>query len=105
MENYIRYVVTKYRHSTPFKPQLSPHKQRIINYGAKTQFYPDNDTRPNLDLAGIRRVQGIVGSLLYYLIAVNNKTLDGLRSIGTQHDAATEDTAAAVHQLLYYVAT
>ena len=37
--------------------------------------------------------------------AVNNKLLVVLSSIGAQQAAATEDTAAAIEQLLDYVAT
>ena len=89
----------------PSKPQLSPYKHRKINCGAKSQFAPDEDTSPHLDLSGICRVQGIVGFLLYYARAVNNNILVSLISIGTEQAAATEDTAVAVHQLLDYVAT
>ena len=84
MENYIRDILTKYGHTIPSKPQLSPHSHRGINCGAKTQFAPDDNTSPNLDLDGMRRVQGIMGSLLYYARALNNKILVGLSSIGTQ---------------------
>ena len=37
--------------------------------------------------------------------AVNNKLLVALSAIGAQKSAATEDTAAAIKQLLDYVAT
>ena len=37
--------------------------------------------------------------------AVNNKLLVALSKIGTQQAAATSDTAAAIGQLLDYVAT
>ena len=84
MENYIRDVLTKYGHPMPLKTQLFPHKNRKINYGAKNQFDPDNDTSPNLDLAGVRRVQGIEGTLLYYERSVHNKILISLSSIGNQ---------------------
>ena len=54
---------------------------------------------------GIKRIQGIVGALLYVGRAVNNKLLVALSAIGAQQAAATEDTAAAIEQLLEYVAT
>ena len=54
MQNYIRDVLTKYVHPMPSRPQLLLHKHRKINYGTKTQFSPDEDTIPNLDLDGIR---------------------------------------------------
>ena len=87
------------------KPQLSPHKHREIQYGAKIQTAIDVDTSPTLDAKGIKRVQQIVGALLYYARAVDNKLLVALNAIGMQQLAATEETDKAISQLLDYVAT
>ena len=46
-----------------------------------------------------------MGALLYVVRAVNNKLLVALSAIGSQQAAATEETAAAIEQLLDYVAT
>ena len=46
-----------------------------------------------------------MGALLYVGRAVNNKLLVALSAIGAQQAAATEDTSAAIEQLLDYVAT
>ena len=45
---------------------------------------PDVDTSNPLDAKGIKRVQQIVGSLLCYARAVDNKLLVALTAIGTQ---------------------
>ena len=63
------------------------------------------DTSPPLNEEGIKRIQGIVGALLYVGRAVSNKLLVVLSAIGAQETAAIEDTAAAIEQLLDYVAT
>eukprot|EP00804_Cyclotella_cryptica_P028768 CCRYP_018720-RA/>CCRYP_018720-RA protein AED:0.37 eAED:0.37 QI:0/0/0/1/0/0.25/4/0/1148 len=105
MDTYISALLLKYDHPRPRKPQHAPHKHREIIYGAKEQLLPDNDTSPPIDAAGIKRIQGIVGSLLYYARAVDNKLLVALSTISSQQTAATQNTAAAVHQLLDYVAT
>eukprot|EP00804_Cyclotella_cryptica_P004183 CCRYP_014549-RF/>CCRYP_014549-RF protein AED:0.42 eAED:0.42 QI:0/-1/0/1/-1/1/1/0/277 len=105
MDTYISALLLKYDHPRPHQPQHAPHKHRKIIYGAKEQLLPDNDTSPALDAAGIKCIQGIVGSLLYYARAVDNKLLVALSTISSQQTAATQDTAAAVHQLLDYVAT
>ena len=65
----------------------------------------EDDTSAPLDTAGIKRVQGIVGALLYYSRAVDNKLLVALNAIGAQQAAATEATVAAISKLLDYVAT
>ena len=98
---YIRGVLAKYGHPTPTKRQLPPHKNQDIVYGTKKKFIPDKDTIPNIDEAGIWRVQGIVGELLYYASAVENKLL---MDLSTHQAAATKGTYVATHQLLNYVA-
>jgi hypothetical protein len=105
MNGYIAVLLLKYNHTPPRKPQHSPHKHRDITYGAKTQLTPEEDTSPPLDAAGVKRIQGIVGSLLYYARAVDNKLLTTLSAIGAQQAKATENTRNAVDQLLDYVAT
>ena len=60
------------------------------------------DTSPPLNEKGIK---SIVGALLYVGRAVNNKLLVALIAIGAQQAAETEETEAAIEQLLDYVAT
>ena len=105
MDEYIRDLLFREGHKAPAKPQLSPHRHREIIYGAKQQHAPTEDTSSSLNEAGIKRVQRIVGALLYYARAVDNKILVALSAIGSQQASATENTAAAVNQLLDYVAT
>eukprot|EP00804_Cyclotella_cryptica_P026150 CCRYP_013039-RC/>CCRYP_013039-RC protein AED:0.28 eAED:0.28 QI:0/0/0/1/0/0.66/3/0/379 len=64
---------------------------------------PDNS--PPLPTEGIKRVQGIVGALLYYARAVDNKLLHALSDIGTEQASATSRTNDKVNQLLDYCAT
>eukprot|EP00804_Cyclotella_cryptica_P009897 CCRYP_014166-RA/>CCRYP_014166-RA protein AED:0.44 eAED:0.44 QI:0/-1/0/1/-1/1/1/0/170 len=66
MEDYIDAVLTKYIHQRPKRPVLSPYKAAPIIYGAKIQYTDEADTSPALDILGIKRIQGIVGALLYY---------------------------------------
>ena len=90
---------------TPKKSQYSPHKHRPIDYGATQQLVQPTDTSPLLNEKGIKIIQGIVGALIYMGRAVNNKVLVALSAIGAQQAASTEDTEAAIEQLLDYVAT
>ena len=63
------------------------------------------DTIPSLDDKGIKRFQVVIGALLYVEIAFNNKLILALSAIGSQKAAETVETAEAIEQLLYYVAT
>lgn len=97
MNKYIDTLLLKYNHPKPRKLQHAPHKHRNIIYGTKEQLLPDENTSPPLDKAGIKQIQGIVGFLLYYARAVDNKLLVTLSTISSQQTTATQNTAAAVH--------
>jgi hypothetical protein len=105
MPDTIKDIRLKYGHTLPTKPQHAPHKHRKIVYGAKVQLSPEEDTSAPLDAAGIRRIQGIIGSLLYYAWDVDNKLLMTLSALGAQQAAATINMRTAVDQLLDYIAT
>ena len=105
MYGYIANLLLKYGHKAPAKTQLSPHCHHEINYGSKEQLVAEEDTSPKLNNEGIKRVQAIVGALLYYSRAVHNRLLVGLSAIGSQQAAATEQTTAAIDQIIDHVAT
>ena len=106
MNGYIDDVRTRFGHPDPKKPEHSPHQHREIIYGAKEQFTNnDIDTSPLLDAAGIKWCQGVIGSLLYYARAVDNKLLMTLSSIAATQASATENTRAEINKLLNYCAT
>ena len=105
MDGYILDLRNKYGHLTRKKPQYSPHKHRPIDYVAQQKIVQPTDTSPPLNYKGIKRVQGIVGDLLYVGRAVNNKLLVALSDIGSQQGGSTEESADAIEQLLDYVAT
>eukprot|EP00804_Cyclotella_cryptica_P009972 CCRYP_015404-RA/>CCRYP_015404-RA protein AED:0.29 eAED:0.29 QI:0/0/0/1/1/1/2/0/498 len=103
MKEHIATLLVKYNHPLPKKRQLSPFKATPIVYGAKT--YADPDNSPPLPTEGIKGVQGIVGALLYYARAVDNKLLHALSDIGTEQASATSRTNNKINQLLDYCTT
>ncbi len=105
MPGYIENLLIKFKHPHPHKPRLSPYKCLPISYGAKAQLTPEADTSELLDEHRKRRIQEIVGSLLYYARVVNNKLLVALSAIVARQAFATIATEQAVHLLLDYVAT
>ena len=60
---------------------------------------------PSLDDKVIKRVQAIVGALLFYGKEVDNKVFVDLNTIGTQQTASTESTNEAIDHLLDYLST
>ena len=98
-------VLNKYDHPLPSKPQQAPNKHCEITYIVKQQLVPDNKTSPALDISGIRRVQDIIGEILYYEQVIDNKILVTLSKIGNQQAKATEATDTDINKLMGYVAT
>jgi hypothetical protein len=99
-------VRARYGHPTPTKPVHSPHLHREIIYGAKEQYATsDIDTTPPLNAAGIKWCQGVIGSLLFYARAVDNKLLMTISAIGASQASATESTLNEINKLLDYCTT
>ena len=71
---------------------------------SRLQMAPVDDSEP-LPPKGIRRVQSIVGSILYYARALNSIMLPALNDIGSKQAAATTDTTKQCTMLLNYAAT
>jgi len=105
MPGYIENLLIKFKHPRPTKRCLSPYKCLPISYGAKAQLTPEADSSELLDEHIKRRIQEIVGLLLYYARVVDNKLLVALSAIADCQAYATTATEQAVHLLLDYVAT
>jgi hypothetical protein len=105
MPGYIERALARFQHPKPKKPQHNPYKYLQPEYGVKVQYAPDADTSPFLDAAGKKRVQEILGTLLYYARAVDPTMLVTISSLSTQQANPTTNTMAAVNHLLDYCAT
>jgi hypothetical protein len=105
MPGYIFNIFTRYKHLMPTKHQLSPHKHHKITFGQTTQLTHVDSYSPPLSTEGVKRVQGIIGTLLHYACAVDNKLLASLSTLSSQQATATEATNVAMNQLLNYLAT
>lgn len=103
MPGYIEKALQKFAHQKPNQPCDAPHEYRKMEYGPP-QCIP-NDESPELDKKGIRRIQEIVGMLLFYARCVNNTMLPALNAIAMTQAKATETVAKRVAHLLNYAAT
>ena len=74
-------------------------------YSAKEKLTHEDDKSLPLDNQGIKRIQGIIGTLFYYGIGVENKLLVDISSIRSQQATATKRTKEPINQLLDYCAT
>ena len=105
MPKYLQTSLHKFQHPAPKLPQHAPHSWVKPTYGAHVQYALDNDSSPLLPSKTINLVQQIVGTLLYYSIAVNPTMLTALGSITAQQAKVTEKTYDNTLWLLNYAAT
>jgi hypothetical protein len=105
MPNYIHKALQRFEHPTPKKPQHSPHSWIKPNYGAKKQMTTEPDTGTLLDPKQVKRLQQIIGVLLYYARAVDSTMLVALGSLAAAQTKATTNTMRDANQLLDYVCT
>eukprot|EP00956_Cyclotella_meneghiniana_P014140 scaffold21040_cov41-Cyclotella_meneghiniana.AAC.5 len=105
LPGYIEKVLLRFGHKKPDKPQHCPFQPNPKKFGKDAQDPLPTDDSKKLDLKGIRRVQQIVGSLLFYARAIDNIILPALSTIASSQANATEQTLKQCEQLLDYCAT
>ncbi len=104
MLGYIKKKLQEYGHIMPKRLQTCPYSPEPKQFGTEAQAPLPADTTPKLDAKGIKRVQQIVGSILYYARAVDMTVLMALSSIAVEQTKATERTMDKCTQLLDYLA-
>jgi len=103
MPGYIDRALKRFQHPQPRRPEHAPHAWQKPTYGAKTQFVPEPDATPALDAANTKRVQEVIGMLLYYVRAVDAMMLTALGTLATQQAKGIQATMEAhITKLLHY---
>jgi hypothetical protein len=105
MPGYIKKKIQEYGHLVPNRTQKNPYLPKPKKFGSKVQAPLPPENTPKLDAKGIKHIQQIVGSILYYAQAVDMRVLMDLSSIATKQTKATEKTMGRCIQLLDYLAT
>ena len=90
MTNYIQISLHKFQHPAPKHPQHAPHSWSKPNYDSHVQYATDDNSSPLLPAKTINLFQQIVGTLLYYLIAVDPTILAALVSISAHQSKGAE---------------
>ena len=81
MPGYIKKKLQEYEHVMPKKLQTCPYSPEPKQFGTEAQAPLPPDSSPTLDKKGIKQVQQIVGSILYYARAVDMTVLMALSLI------------------------
>jgi hypothetical protein len=105
MPRYINNVLQRFQHPVPSSPQNGPYKPFPKKYGTAAQDPIPTDASASLDSDGQKRIQQIVGALLYYARAVDNTILLSLSAIASEQSHPTQLTHARCLQLLDYCAS
>ena len=105
MPGYIDKLLARFNHKPPHKPQHSPHAAPPRFFGIDAQKPVEHDLLPILPPDRIKRIQQIIGTIMYYARAVDLTTLVALSSIASEQTSATADTEKRVLQLLDYLHT
>jgi hypothetical protein len=105
MPGYIVNALHKIQHKTPDRPQHAPYPARTPHYGSKVQLTPEILDSPVITPQGKKRIQQVVGALLYYDRAIDSTITRAISSLASQQATATEDTEATLIHLLKYCAT
>ena len=98
-------MLHKYQYLPPKRAQHSPNLWNRLTYGATQQLTKAPDTIYPLELSEVKRIQKIVGTLLYYARAVDATMLVALGTISSKQANATQTTSICVNQLLDYCHT
>ncbi len=84
----------EYEHIMPRKLQMCPYLLEPKKFGTEAQAPLPHDFTPKLDKNGIKHVQKIVRSILYYARAVDMTVLIALSSITVEQTKGIEKTMA-----------
>ena len=105
MPGYVQKQLTKYNHPAPSKPQHCPYEPSPIKYGSASQAVLPQDDSPPLDKDGIKYLQQVIGSFLYYCRATDTTIPHALSELASEQTHATQNTLKKCKQFLDYMAT
>ena len=105
MPGYIAAALQKFAHPTPSRPQDSPHAWAKPVYGAIQQLTSAPDDSEPIDADETKRLQRVLGTLLFYARAVDGSMLVALGTLGAAQTKGTRQTIKALKHLLNYAAS
>jgi hypothetical protein len=102
---YIKKKLQEYGHVIPSRLQMCPYSLEPKQFESKAQAPLPPNASPKLDDKGIKRIQQIAGSILYYARAVDMTVLSALSTIAINQTKAKKRTMERCIQLLDYLAS
>ena len=103
MPGYVEKALKQFNHIAKGRQQHSPHQWNKPTYGTTTQFANNDESAPAPQSAS-KHIQQVVGTFLYYALALDLTMLVSLGTIATQQNRPTEATMSEVTWFLDYCA-
>jgi hypothetical protein len=91
MPEYIANALHKFQHKQPERPQHAHYPARTPQYGSKVQLTPAVLDSPTLTPQGIKRIQQVVGALLYYGRAIDGTIMTAISSLASQQETSNSN--------------
>jgi hypothetical protein len=104
MPGYIKKKLQEYEQVRPAGVQTCPYSPKPKRFGTEARAPLPPDASSRLDTKGVKKVQQIFGSILYYARAVDMTILMALSAIAVEQTMATKKTMQRCTQLLDYLA-
>ena len=103
MPGYIERTLQRFQLPKPTKLEHSPHPWQKPNYGAKTQYAILPDDTDSLDAANKTRILGVLGTLLFYALAIDSTLLTAIGELSLEQSEGTKTTMEKLSQLLNFL--
>jgi hypothetical protein len=104
MPGYIARGLQRFVQPMPERPEHAPHDYAAPTYGSHQQF-ATIDPSPAVNSEDTKRIQEVLGTLLYYACAVDCTMIPAIGTITTEQANATTATMKAITKLLNHCAT
>jgi len=104
MPGYVEKQLLKYKHPKPSKPVHTPWEPTPFTIG-NPNAVAEVDDSPPLNADGIKRIQQVVGSFMYYCRATDPTIPVALNELASRQNNATENLKRRCNHFLDYMAT
>ena len=101
----LKKALVKYSHITSFCSKYSPYQFPKPHYTSELQWAEPLTSSPLLSKFEKKRLERVIGTLLYYVKAIDNTILVPVGTLASQQSQATQSTYKSLSQLLDYLAT
>ena len=105
MPEYVKHALNEFQHLLPSRPENSLYVQNAPLYGRTIHYSDLEDSSDLLPPSYCNLIQQIVGTFLYYGIALENTLMVSLNDISLEQSKATDNTSKNITKLLNYLAT